>query len=238
MSERFSMTKPSQNSTFGAYPKPESRRMQREYAWAFSHYSELARRYPDQWVAFARKKVLASGSDLSKFSEKPDRSSVGPKSPTFSLRAGFTFTLQIQLEVIPSCDLEALEHGVRADWHRLFIRTHIETVTGWSPLHRAVLDTGSPYCVIPQRLLPDIRAVRHFKTRLSGIVPGSANALEAELVAVRLILADGRRVSKPIEALSMITTENRVPLIIGLSAFQERFNLRVDLKRKHGLLIL
>jgi len=171
-------------------------------------------------------------------SEKPVKSSAGLKFPIFSLRAGFTFILQIQLEVIPSCDLEALEHGVRADWYRLFVRTHIETATGWSPVQRAVLDTGSPYCVIPLRLLPDIQTVRHFKTRLSGIVPGSANALEAELAHIRLILADGRRVSKPIEALAMITTEHRVPLIIGLSAFQEPFDLRVDLKRRHGLLLL
>lgn len=39
-------------------------RLQREYAWAFRHYHELARRYPEQWVAFANRRVIVAGPKL------------------------------------------------------------------------------------------------------------------------------------------------------------------------------
>lgn len=42
------------------FPKPE----QREYDWAFAHYHELAKRYPNEWVAFAHRRVLAAGPHL------------------------------------------------------------------------------------------------------------------------------------------------------------------------------
>lgn len=38
--------------------------LQRDYDWAFAHYAELAKRYPDQWVAFAKRQVLAAGPQL------------------------------------------------------------------------------------------------------------------------------------------------------------------------------
>ena len=38
--------------------------LQREYDWAFAHYHELAKRYPNQWVAFANLQVVAAGPNL------------------------------------------------------------------------------------------------------------------------------------------------------------------------------
>ena len=36
----------------------------REYKWAFSQYSKLAKKYPNEWVAFLSRRILAHGNDL------------------------------------------------------------------------------------------------------------------------------------------------------------------------------
>lgn len=45
-------------------PQPAPRGWKAEYAWAFAHYPELAKRYPNQWIAFAHHRVLAHGKAL------------------------------------------------------------------------------------------------------------------------------------------------------------------------------
>ena len=42
------------------FPEP----LQGEYDWAFAHYGDLAKRYPNQWIAFADHHVLAAGHCL------------------------------------------------------------------------------------------------------------------------------------------------------------------------------
>ena len=42
------------------FPEP----LQRDYDWAFANYSRLVKRYPNQWVAFANRRVVAGGPNL------------------------------------------------------------------------------------------------------------------------------------------------------------------------------
>ena len=41
--------------------KIEGKKFWEDQEWGFKHYSELVRKYPDQWVAILDKKVVASG---------------------------------------------------------------------------------------------------------------------------------------------------------------------------------
>jgi hypothetical protein len=41
--------------------KMEPKEFWEDQKWGFKHYSELVRKYPDQWVAIRDKKVVASG---------------------------------------------------------------------------------------------------------------------------------------------------------------------------------
>ena len=52
------------NGTTTHQAKPVPRTWKREYDWAFAHYPELARRYPNEWIAFANAQVLAHGKAL------------------------------------------------------------------------------------------------------------------------------------------------------------------------------
>jgi len=38
--------------------------------WAYKHYSELVREYPDEWVAVANKEVVSANKDLGKVEMK------------------------------------------------------------------------------------------------------------------------------------------------------------------------
>lgn len=42
----------------------------KEYNWVFAEYSKLANKYPNRWIAFANKKVLSSGKELSEVMKK------------------------------------------------------------------------------------------------------------------------------------------------------------------------
>lgn len=45
-------------------PKPVPPFWKAQYDWAFAHYHELAQAYPNEWVAFADRRVLAHGKAL------------------------------------------------------------------------------------------------------------------------------------------------------------------------------
>ena len=45
-------------------PKPLPKWWKAEYDWAFANYSALAKRYANQWIAFAKGQVLAHGNAL------------------------------------------------------------------------------------------------------------------------------------------------------------------------------
>ncbi len=51
-------------------PRPLPKGFEKEEAWAFQHWGELVKKYPDQWIAYWKGKVLAHGKDLSQVLEK------------------------------------------------------------------------------------------------------------------------------------------------------------------------
>ena len=66
------------------FPKP----LQAEYDWAFSHYPKLVRRYPNQWVAFAHRRVLAAGPRLNRVLAKAHEQMDWPHIPHLFVEAG------------------------------------------------------------------------------------------------------------------------------------------------------
>ena len=62
--------------------------LEREYNWAFAHYPDLARRYPNQWVAFAHRRVLAAGPDLTRVLAKARQQVEWPHVPHLFVESG------------------------------------------------------------------------------------------------------------------------------------------------------
>ena len=69
-------------------PKPVPRSWKAEYDWAFARYSELVRRYPNQWVAFAERRVLAHGKALRPVLEQARRKAPGQEIPHLFVERG------------------------------------------------------------------------------------------------------------------------------------------------------
>lgn len=44
--------------------KPVSKQYNQDVNWAFSHYTDLAKKYPNMWVACAKKQIVAAGKSI------------------------------------------------------------------------------------------------------------------------------------------------------------------------------
>lgn len=66
------------------FPQP----LQRDYDWAFAHYAQLAKRYPNQWVAFANHRILAGGRNLARVLAKAHERLDWPHIPHLFVEAG------------------------------------------------------------------------------------------------------------------------------------------------------
>ena len=64
------------------------RKRQKDYDWAFAHYGMLAKRYPNQWVAFANRHVLAAGPRLKQVLDKSRQKENFPDVPHLFVEAG------------------------------------------------------------------------------------------------------------------------------------------------------
>ena len=71
------------------FPAP----IQREYDWAFANYPKLARRYPNQWVAFAHRRVIAAGKNLQRVLTKAHQELGWAEVPHLFVEAGVHFYL-------------------------------------------------------------------------------------------------------------------------------------------------
>ena len=56
--------------------------------WAHAHYQELARRYPNQWVAVFRKTVVSSGENLGQVEKEAEKRADGKDFPLMFIEKG------------------------------------------------------------------------------------------------------------------------------------------------------
>lgn len=70
--------------------KIESKEFWDDKEWAFSHYSELMEKYPNQWVAIASKEVISAGSDLKKVREEARRRTSREEIPLIFIEGEFS----------------------------------------------------------------------------------------------------------------------------------------------------
>lgn len=56
--------------------------------WAEKHYSELAKKFPDEWVAVVNREVVTSGKDLAMVKEEAKLKTGRVKIPTIFIECG------------------------------------------------------------------------------------------------------------------------------------------------------
>ena len=72
----------------------------------------------------------------------------------------------IDLEVRRFLDLEAFERGLQLFSFRRWTRVQFQSLTGWSAVLPALIDTGAPFCVLPKTIWTTLHVPRSFPTNL------------------------------------------------------------------------
>ena len=130
----------------------------------------------------------------------------------------------IELGVRRFLDLEALEHGFQVFSFRVLAWVQFKRSDGWTPLFRALIDTGAPFSVLPKSLWTDLQIEAGFSTILRGLVPLKSAVLNARLAQVTCRVSD-LKMSSPFLKFWALLADGEVPLVLGCSGFLERARL-------------
>lgn len=103
--------------------------------------------------------------------------------------------MRILLKITEHPDLAAIEHGFQSITYRLMVQLQMKLKDGWSDYMRAIVDTGSPYSIIPSSWLPNLDARRLFKAQAVGLVPNMP--LDGIMVETECVATDGESTSDP-----------------------------------------
>ena len=141
----------------------------------------------------------------------------------------------LELEVRRFLNLEALDHGVKLFSFRVWVRVRFKTPHGWSPVFRAIIDTGAPFSVLPNSLWTSLECQHGFVTTLSGLVPLPSAILKARLSQVTCMVSDLTMSSSPLRIWALLA-EGEVPLVLGCAGFLDRTTLTLDGTRQRAWL--
>ncbi len=139
--------------------------------------------------------------------------------------------MKIALQVRRAPDLETLEHGHPFHLTRIFAGVRLQTASGWTEQHRAIIDTGSPYAVIPAPIWKSARSRPLFSSEIRGIVPGTSAAVKASFRMVQGILVDDRHTSVSLDIPALCPEISDLPFILGFCGVLDRGQLFVNTSR-------
>jgi len=143
----------------------------------------------------------------------------------------------LDLEVRPFLDLEALDHGIKVFSFRVWTRTQFKCSGGWTPVLRALIDTGAPFSVLPKSLWISLEVEGGFATSLRGLVPLRSAALRATFARVTCLLSDLKSRSTPLHFWALLA-DGEVPLVLGCAGFLDRVTFTLDAPRHRAWLEL
>jgi len=136
----------------------------------------------------------------------------------------------IDLEVRRFLDLEALDHGIKLFSFRVWTRTQFTCPGGWTPVLRALIDTGAPFSVLPKSLWTSIESEGGFTTSLRGLIPLRSAVLKAQFAQVTCVVSDLKSRSRPLKLWALLA-DGEVPLVLGCAGFLDRAKLTLDAPR-------
>jgi len=107
--------------------------------------------------------------------------------------------------------------------------------TGWSDKFRAIIDPGSPHCIIPRLIWRDIehRVLVSHPQSLGGTDGGSTSA---PFGAVTLAIDDETILSPPLNVRAFLLPDDSEPLLLGFEDVLTRMILRSAYPRQTAYL--
>lgn len=126
--------------------------------------------------------------------------------------------------------------GIESHIIRLTARVRFRTVDGgWTSTHNAIIDPGSPYCMIPSRIwrAADHRLLVPRPLLLGGIGGGTVTALFGE---VTLVVHDEVIVSPSLTIRAFLLPDDSEPLLLGFADFLTPVVLHCDYPQRQAYL--
>lgn len=135
-------------------------------------------------------------------------------------------------------DLDLLEKGVTFWTIRTKVQIRLQREGGWTRPFDAIVDTGAPISVLPQRVWEQIERGVLGKDTMRGIVPGEGSVLPVEIAEVGGLLVDEKGQTGSISFRSYLVSRDDVPLILGVDSLLSRCVLHIDYPQSQGYLEL
>ncbi len=139
--------------------------------------------------------------------------------------------MRIQLKVVRYEDFEALEKEHPSITYRVYVLLRFLKSTGWSIPTQTIVDTGSPYSIIPHELAPALELRGLYRTRIGGMVPNEY--ISGSMVQAQCIATDETGiVSKPFEIRGIVPDRRGIPLILGIHGLLDRHRLVCEISER------
>ncbi len=136
--------------------------------------------------------------------------------------------MKIQLEYKKYLDLEAIENKIKSYTIRIIAKVRLLNNNGWSEYQESIIDTGSPYSVIPYDLWKNAIVKKNYSTEIHGIVSKKSSFTKAIMGTIKCTLIDNKNISPCFEIKALLSETSDVPLIIGFSNILDQVKLIID----------
>ena len=146
----------------------------------------------------------------------------------FRRRASST---RLGVDFSEALDVHLFVHGMDARVIRLTAGVRLRTQGRWGLAHPAIVDPGSPNCVLPHFAwsVADFRILVARALPLGGIGGGVATAPLGE---VTLAVDDGIRTSHPLSVRAFLLPDDSEPLLLGFQDILTHAALHCDYPRR------
>ena len=127
---------------------------------------------------------------------------------------------KIKLKYTKALNLELIEKNIEIWSRRLTAQVSFKTTSGWTQPYEAIIDTGAPVSVIPPAIAEEIVKNIFTDYAISGIVPHEEAKLPVKVADVWCSFLDSEKISKPLKIKAYLSTDHRVPLVLGFENFE------------------
>lgn len=145
---------------------------------------------------------------------------------------------KVELTFSRYLDLELLEKGITFWITRVHTQIRLKRPKGWTRPLEAIVDTGSPISVVPQKMWYEIETKPLAEDIMRGIVPKEECFFPVKIAELNGFLMDAKQESEPITFLSYLAPTDRIPLILGVESLLSKSTLYINFLQQRGYIEL
>jgi len=108
---------------------------------------------------------------------------------------------------------------------RLLTVVQFRTTETWSDPQIAIVDTGAPISLVPQKIWKKCGVDILGETELRGVIPKKECTLQVQAAKICLRLLDPEYVTEEIETKAYLAQTDNIPLVIGFEKLLSEFNV-------------